>query len=250
MNNEQPARSAPEAKPKGNPPDTLESPPQAPASPSPDLLEAARVTAPDRIWLNHGADDHSEMTPQEWRDGEVTWCWHNVHGNDIEYIRADLASTPRPPEAVKAPAGLLELAERMDTDGQTYWARKLREALAAQPEAVKADTASLTETATRNVLETYCESLGLRKGMALWDLAYIVTDRLSHPAPTPSTGSEGADTGALDLVRAAREYVAANRAVVARSETMTAGKWEHICAKFFAAVDALPPESSPTKGGN
>lgn len=35
-------------------------------------------------------------------------------------------------------------------------------------------------TATRNVLETYCESLGIRKGMALWDLAYIVTDRLQH----------------------------------------------------------------------
>lgn len=66
-------------------------------------LEAARApeplakgsnptsSAPDRIWLNHGAEDPAEMKPEEWKSGEVTWCWHSVHGNDVEYIRADLA---------------------------------------------------------------------------------------------------------------------------------------------------------------
>lgn len=32
----------------------------------------------------------------------------------------------------------------------------------------------------RNILETYCESLGLRKGMSLWDLAYCVTSSLQN----------------------------------------------------------------------
>lgn len=46
----------------------------------------APASAPDRIWLQTGGDNY----PAD-HEG-VSWCWHNVHGNDVEYVRADLAA--------------------------------------------------------------------------------------------------------------------------------------------------------------
>ncbi len=46
---------------------------------------------PERIWLQIGEDlDLVESFYDVWE--EVTWADNNVHGNDIEYVRADLFS--------------------------------------------------------------------------------------------------------------------------------------------------------------
>lgn len=110
-------------------------------------------TAPERIWLQHGADDPSEMTAEEWKSGEVSWCWENIHGNDVEYIRADLA---RP-----APAEGLPEAEPLDLD----WAS----------------------------LKRFMESIvngesGIKDTAGQW-LEYIEHMERTKPAPNPSNSS-------------------------------------------------------------
>lgn len=78
---------------------------------------------------------------------------------------------------------------------------------------------------------------------------YDGSDWVLPKAPTPSTGSEGADTGALDL---ADDLDAIKLAL----ETGTARSIKAERPIYAAAVAALarlrplPPESSPAKGGN
>lgn len=43
---------------------------------------------PKMIWLQHGCDDPEEIAQVDWQGGGVSWCWENIHGNDIEYILA------------------------------------------------------------------------------------------------------------------------------------------------------------------
>jgi hypothetical protein len=115
------------------------------------------------------------------------------------------SESPSPPEAPKPDtleAKAMEILSEMDTFGRKVlsgkvsdeniggmapliidtWAERLRAALA-----VSRSPAPNWETPTRNVLETYCETLGIRKGMPLHDLANLVCQRLedrTFPAPT------------------------------------------------------------------
>lgn len=59
-------------------------------------------TAPERIWLQINAhdgdnDDRDETFPRN--EGNVTWCASSCGGLEIQYVRADLATTPAQPEA-------------------------------------------------------------------------------------------------------------------------------------------------------
>jgi hypothetical protein len=56
-----------------------------------ELPGDALKTWPERIYLQHGTDEN----PPPWlgsENGEITWASHDVEGNDVPYIRADLAT--------------------------------------------------------------------------------------------------------------------------------------------------------------
>lgn len=47
--------------------------------------------APERIWLQINADGSPEDTGYPSDHEGVTWCWHSIGGQEVEYVRADLA---------------------------------------------------------------------------------------------------------------------------------------------------------------
>jgi hypothetical protein len=49
-------------------------------------------TWPERIWLQHG---DSPDVPNYADCTDVSWCWQNIEGADVEYVRADLAASPQ-----------------------------------------------------------------------------------------------------------------------------------------------------------
>lgn len=61
-----------------------------------EFADVLTATAPERIWLqvdaDGDADDRSEPFPN---NGEQTWCAESVGGQEVAYIRADLATDPR-----------------------------------------------------------------------------------------------------------------------------------------------------------
>ena len=61
---------------------------------------------PPELWLQlHGDCAGPELSePVDYTAGDVTWCWHSIHDSDVRYVRADLATTPQPTQAVP-PAG-------------------------------------------------------------------------------------------------------------------------------------------------
>lgn len=50
-----------------------------------DRTKLRELGWPERIYLQHGDD---EIPPFE-ECYEVTWAFENIHGNDVEYVRAD-----------------------------------------------------------------------------------------------------------------------------------------------------------------
>ena len=57
------------------------------------MKDTMTETAPERIWLQvdpcGNPDDRSEPCPDP-SDVDLTWCWTQVGGQEIEYVRADL----------------------------------------------------------------------------------------------------------------------------------------------------------------
>jgi hypothetical protein len=51
-------------------------------------------TAPERIWLQLDTDGDNQQRDESWtgRDG-VTWCDESIGGLEIQYVRADLATS-------------------------------------------------------------------------------------------------------------------------------------------------------------
>ena len=66
------------------------------------MRDTLTETAPERIWLqidpNGDADDRSESCPDP-SDVELTWCWTEVGGQEVEYVRADLVHAAMPTNA-------------------------------------------------------------------------------------------------------------------------------------------------------
>lgn len=52
------------------------------------------ITAPERIWLQVGDEEHYSSEPFPNNTSEVTWCMESVAGCEVPYIRADLFATP------------------------------------------------------------------------------------------------------------------------------------------------------------
>lgn len=68
-----------------------------PVSSPPNTLTA---TAPQRVWLQINPDGVGNgVYPYPADHDGVTWCWHSIGGDEVEYVRADLAAQP-----VSAPA--------------------------------------------------------------------------------------------------------------------------------------------------
>ena len=65
----------------------------APSAEEDAMRDTMTETAPERIWLqidpNGNADDRSEPCPDP-SDVDLTWCWTQVGGQEVEYVRADL----------------------------------------------------------------------------------------------------------------------------------------------------------------
>ena len=57
------------------------------------MTDTMTTTAPERIWLqidpSGDPNDRSEPCPDP-ADVELTWCWSQVGGQEVEYVRADL----------------------------------------------------------------------------------------------------------------------------------------------------------------
>ena len=53
---------------------------------------------PPELWLQLHCDclPHERLEPVDYTGGDVTWCWHAIHSDDVRYVRADLATTPQP----------------------------------------------------------------------------------------------------------------------------------------------------------
>src|SRR5574337_2236788 len=58
-----------------------------PADPS---VHEPRVTdAPAEIWLVYGELEHDDTHANLYRDGDVTWCQHQIGASDVRYVRAE-----------------------------------------------------------------------------------------------------------------------------------------------------------------
>lgn len=66
------------------------------------MTDTMTETAPERIWLqvdpNGDPDDRDEPCPDP-SDVELTWCWTQVGGQEVEYVRADLVRAAMPTNA-------------------------------------------------------------------------------------------------------------------------------------------------------
>ena len=62
--------------------------------------------APERIWL--------QPDGRHWEVGEWTWCWHQIHDDDIHYIRADIADARVREARERLEAALLPFARLSD----------------------------------------------------------------------------------------------------------------------------------------
>lgn len=50
---------------------------------------------PAVIYLQlHGDGNRTETKPDDYRNGDVSWCWERIHEQDVQYVRADLSGTP------------------------------------------------------------------------------------------------------------------------------------------------------------
>lgn len=82
-------------------------------------------TAPERIWLQVGDQEHYHCEPFPRDTSEVSWCADSVVGCEVPYVRADLAATT--PEQAKSEKrtvtisgkGLLELVDFTCPDHET-----------------------------------------------------------------------------------------------------------------------------------
>lgn len=78
-------------------------------------------TAPERIWLqvnaHDGNDDRDETFPRN--EGNVTWCASSCGGLEIQYVRADLATTPAQPEA-GVPEGYVLVPEKIGVPAENW----------------------------------------------------------------------------------------------------------------------------------
>lgn len=56
---------------------------------------------PPEVWLQLHCDclPHERTEPVDYTGGDVTWCWHAIHSDDVRYVRADLATTQQPTQA-------------------------------------------------------------------------------------------------------------------------------------------------------
>lgn len=61
-------------------------------------------TAPERIWLQVGDQEHYHSEPFPIDTGEVTWCADSVVGCEVPYVRADLAGEMPGPEYMQGAA--------------------------------------------------------------------------------------------------------------------------------------------------
>lgn len=71
-------------------------------------------TAPPKVWLqvntDGDAEDRSEAIPQtSWMD--LTWHYESIGGQEVEYIRADLAYTAPPADPAKASGSAPDVPE-------------------------------------------------------------------------------------------------------------------------------------------
>ena len=66
------------------------------------MTDVLTETAPKRIWLQVDPDapeeDRSEPCPDPMQS-ELTWCWHRIGGQEVEYVRADLVRAAMPGDA-------------------------------------------------------------------------------------------------------------------------------------------------------
>lgn len=85
------------------------------------------VNAPKKIYLQHGSDTANDISPEGWMesDGEITWCWHDIHGNDVEYIRADLVGVPSIPDIlikeIKAEIKVADAELKRGSSEKRFW---------------------------------------------------------------------------------------------------------------------------------
>lgn len=64
-----------------------------PADPS---VHEPRVTdAPAEIWLVYGELEHDDTHANLYRDGDVTWCQHQIWASDVRYVRAEAIAAER-----------------------------------------------------------------------------------------------------------------------------------------------------------
>lgn len=48
------------------------------------------LDTPEEIWLVYGELEHDDTHANLRRDGNVTWCEHQIEASDVRYVRADL----------------------------------------------------------------------------------------------------------------------------------------------------------------
>ncbi len=50
---------------------------------------------PAVIYLQlHGDGKRNDTKPDDYRNGDISWCWERIHEQDVQYVRSDLAGTP------------------------------------------------------------------------------------------------------------------------------------------------------------
>src|SRR5574337_1570431 len=81
-----------------------------PADPS---VHEPRVTnAPAEIWLVYGDLEHDDTHANLYRDGDVTWCQHQIWASDVRYVRAEAIAAERERTRAKEPCGMTTRIER------------------------------------------------------------------------------------------------------------------------------------------
>ena len=88
---------------------------------SAEAVAALDASAPERIWLQVDTDgdndDRSEPIPRESWD-ELTWHYEPIGGQEVEYVRVDLAH-PAP----KLPVEVREAMKLLEEEGAFVWKR-------------------------------------------------------------------------------------------------------------------------------
>jgi hypothetical protein len=71
-------------------------------------LSPLHATAPRKIYLQISDDpDHSsEPFPENWRDGDITWCAESVQACEVAYVRADIAAISTEPSTLRRGVGV------------------------------------------------------------------------------------------------------------------------------------------------